>query len=714
MTSACRVATHVCTMAAMLALGAAPLRAQIPTNLRVDGLAGNPHVAAVSPTFCWDFSGPQTNWQIQVDDDPAFHVSVNREGAAPSVWFWDSGTESKGRQGSVRCAEMRQVSRRGTVSLPLDSRTEAVSWRIRIQSRGAWGPWVPSSLRINQPPMMPAGIAVSLEAREGTIAALPSAAPVSGVVRHVSILGDDDGDGTARSPWRTLARATKSLEPGDTLLVHGGTYEENLVISALSGHASGRPGRPIVLKAAEGEAPVLRAPASGSRIAMQIGQDARLSDWVFEGLTIGGAATQEGIVIGGARRVSVRGCRWEGDLGRAAAGIRIDQGSEDIRIEGCQFDQPLVSQIEINGASGVEIRASEFTAFDGGRAILARRGTAGLVIEGNRFRDARPGSAAVELAGAAPGTRVALNLFYRIGGNEASAVRAYRGPGLVLENNVFHAVDGSAVTLDEHAGHARISGNIVSGAGTGLAFRGGDSSVKGSSVDFNLFWSNGSDLDWGGSSRSLLAQAPSGNCLGGSGDPCDPLFTRAEAGDFRLLAGSPAIDAGDPFAPIPEGGGARRDIGRHERGASGDGAEAAFSLSDTTPRITWALDDLNRRFGVDDAQARFQLQIDSRPTFDGAGGAPLLDTGSVASPDEQYIVPSLRALAPGDYNVRIRQWDGQSSTPGVWSVPVRFRIVDAAASRARGAAIAGSTASGTVRTGSRSTLPAPTGVQVKP
>src|SRR4026207_1404935 len=160
MASACRVATHVCTSAAMLARGSAPLRAQIPTNLRVDGLAGNPHVAGSSPTFCWDFSGPQTNWQIQVDDDPGFHVSVNRAGADPSVWFWDSGTESKGRQGSLRCAEMRQVSRRGTVSLPLDARTESVYWRLRSQSGGAWGSWVPASLRINQPPMMPAGIVV--------------------------------------------------------------------------------------------------------------------------------------------------------------------------------------------------------------------------------------------------------------------------------------------------------------------------------------------------------------------------------------------------------------------------------------------------------------------------------------------------------------------------------------------------------------------------
>jgi len=230
-------------------------------------------------------------------------------------------------------------------------------------------------------------------------------------------------------------------------------------------------------------------------------------------------------------------------------------------------------------------------------------------------------------------------------------------------------------------------------------------------VDFNLFWSNGADLDWGGASRSLLAQAPSGNCLGGSGDPCDPLFVRAEAGDFRLLAGSPAIDAGDPFAPVPEGGGARRDIGRHELGAGGDAPQAGFTVADTTPRITWTLDDLNRRDGGDDAQARFQLQIDSRPTFDGAGGAPLLDTGSVASSDEQYIVPSLRVLAPGDYNIRVRQWDGQSATPGAWSVPVRFRIVDAVASR--GTAMTGSMAPGTLRSGSRSSLPSPTGVQVK-
>ncbi|QYM78618.1 right-handed parallel beta-helix repeat-containing protein [Horticoccus luteus] len=45
---------------------------------------------------------------------------------------------------------------------------------------------------------------------------------------HVSPHGADDAAGTAKMPWRTLARAGKTLAPGDKCLVHAGTYRETL------------------------------------------------------------------------------------------------------------------------------------------------------------------------------------------------------------------------------------------------------------------------------------------------------------------------------------------------------------------------------------------------------------------------------------------------------------------------------------------------------
>src|SRR5215218_9266780 len=43
--------------------------------------------------------------------------------------------------------------------------------------------------------------------------------------------GDDAGDGSAKTPWRTLAHALRRLKPGDTLYLRGGTYHEKVSLS---------------------------------------------------------------------------------------------------------------------------------------------------------------------------------------------------------------------------------------------------------------------------------------------------------------------------------------------------------------------------------------------------------------------------------------------------------------------------------------------------
>jgi hypothetical protein len=673
---------RVLAMAACCAWGGAPLFAQSAVNLRVDGAIGNDHVTGSTPTFCWDYAGPQSNWHIQVDDDAGFRPTARHAGSSvPSVWFWDSGSQAKGDLAAQRCAVMRQVVRPGTVSMGLDRRIGAIHWRVRLQTASGWGPWAASTLRVNQPPLMPSALSVAADPREGSGAVSVPGGP-AGTVWHVSAeKGDDAGAGDQAKPFRTLARAVAALAPGDTLLVHDGVYEENVVLPAPQGER-GEPGASIVVKAAPGEAPVLRAAASGSRVALEIGAGGGPA-WTVEGLTIGGAATQTGIVVSGAQGASIRDCRWEGTLAPSATGVRVEGDSRDITIAGCQFDQPMRRQVEIAGASHVALRGNEFSGFTG-PAVLVRGGATGVTLEGNILRDASPADAAVELAGGTTGTRIARNVFTRLGGGSRSAaLRVYRGGGLAVEHNVFHAVQGTALQVNEHAPYGIYRNNIVTASGQGLRFQGGGSSVTGSVVDFNIFSGNGADLDWGGASQALLDHAPAGNCLGGRGTACDPMFRDAAAGDFRLRDGSPARDAADPFSPVPEGGGLRADIGLHEAGSPGDrpgpqDLEPLFRVADRTPRFSWSLDDLDDRLvppGTAAKQARFQIQIDTRPGFDGAGGRPRIDSGAVSAAAEQYVLPSAHALAPGSWYVRVRQWDGSGTVPGAWSdPPVRFIV----------------------------------------
>jgi hypothetical protein len=76
----------------------------------------------------------------------------------------------------------------------------------------------------------------------------------AGSVRAVSPTGSDSNAGTESAPWRTIGKALSSLLPGDTLVVHGGTYVEHVAVSLKAGTAAS----PIVVRAAAGERPVVK------------------------------------------------------------------------------------------------------------------------------------------------------------------------------------------------------------------------------------------------------------------------------------------------------------------------------------------------------------------------------------------------------------------------------------------------------------------------
>lgn len=65
---------------------------------------------------------------------------------------------------------------------------------------------------------------------------------------HVAPDGDDAHPGTAEAPLRTINAAAQKAQPGDTIIVHGGTYREEVVPPR-----GGEEGKPITYLAAPGE-----------------------------------------------------------------------------------------------------------------------------------------------------------------------------------------------------------------------------------------------------------------------------------------------------------------------------------------------------------------------------------------------------------------------------------------------------------------------------
>ncbi len=97
---------------------------------------------------------------------------------------------------------------------------------------------------------------------------------------YVAPDGDDLNPGTIDRPWRTLSKAALELQPGDTLLIRGGEYREQLLAAR-----SGEPGAYITFKAYPGEQVVVRGNDATEQNGVFVPAKSYL---VFEGLTVRG------------------------------------------------------------------------------------------------------------------------------------------------------------------------------------------------------------------------------------------------------------------------------------------------------------------------------------------------------------------------------------------------------------------------------------------
>lgn len=143
-----------------------------------------------------------------------------------------------------------------------------------------------------------------------------SGAARSGTSYVVSPTGDDGAAGDDAAPWRTLRRSFGSLAAGDTLLVRGGRYDEDVRGVRL------RPGRRdarITVTAAPGERPELRGllwldrpswwTIRGLAVTWGGGKSdehlVKITDgvgWTFEANEVWGARSFAGVLIAGTRK----------------------------------------------------------------------------------------------------------------------------------------------------------------------------------------------------------------------------------------------------------------------------------------------------------------------------------------------------------------------------------------------------------------------------
>jgi RNA polymerase sigma factor (sigma-70 family) len=127
----------------------------------------------------------------------------------------------------------------------------------------------PAAVRPSAP-----GVVIRSREPSTTVSATPTARPAGGLgVQRADLYvapgGSDSGDGSAKKPYATIAKAVASVKPGQTIALRGGTYRPTAAINIdISGTAAKR----ITLTAYRGERPVIDAaavPANQSAITQR-------------------------------------------------------------------------------------------------------------------------------------------------------------------------------------------------------------------------------------------------------------------------------------------------------------------------------------------------------------------------------------------------------------------------------------------------------------
>ncbi|MBW2456545.1 MAG: right-handed parallel beta-helix repeat-containing protein [Deltaproteobacteria bacterium] len=299
----------------------------------------------------------------------------------------------------------------------------------------------------------------------GTTRAL-SVPASAGTAYHVAPGGDDNGAGTESAPFATVARGIQQAQPGDSVLVHAGTYHEEVDVTS-----GGSSGSPITLRAA-GDGP-----------AIMDGADPGLkspSAWSDAG---GGIYTASVVQT---RYVSVDGVRlWRYEnladlqslsLG-TAGGFFFDGSTVHVRLPGDAAPAGHEIQVSTLGralwleaAPHFVVQGMTFRCYGGetySQAIMVRDGSHNVWIVDNDFENVMPG---IWVKNDVDDLTVMDNRFSDVGlaefpwhevkaqgGMESGGLAIdgdYDGQGIVFLRNVVHdTFDGLNICGDQPMGH---------------------------------------------------------------------------------------------------------------------------------------------------------------------------------------------------------------------------------------------------------------------
>ena len=198
--------------------------------------------------------------------------------------------------------------------------------------------------------------------------------------------------------------------------------------------------------------------------------------------------------------------------------------------------------------SGVSIVAGTGSA--GGTAFSAKSG-AQVKLMRNVIRDSAAG---IALDGATTDVEIINNTFARNG----DGVRASNNAGVRVRNNAF-----------------------LGNTGTGMSYQSGAATQH---RTYNSYFANAADVRI---NNAIIAANGAGEIT------TNPAFNNADGNDFRTLAGSSLIDAGDPADSAPANAGGRADIGAEEFNLSGVYVKFSYTPTGANDGLQWGVTAFN-------------------------------------------------------------------------------------------------------------------------
>jgi MYXO-CTERM domain-containing protein len=400
------------------------------------------------------------------------------------------------------------------------------------------------------------------------------------------------------SPGDDVEAAINALEPGDELIVHGGTY--TLDESRFGIEVVGTEAMPIVIRAADGETPHFDRPNGSQNI-----WDIDNAEYVtIRGLEFSGGSA--GLRVSGARFFTVEDCHLH-DTGDVA--LRFNDGGaryEAVRLvgnhihhtnatgegmylgcndDGCQFFDGLIANNYIHHTNQATIEQ--------GDGIEIKEGSYNNVIRDNVIHDTNyPCILTYSVSGNGGPNIIERNALWNCGDHGIQSAQ-----DATIRNNIILSAGSDGIALQPHQGgspsnHVIVNNTIIDADGTGISVRSPSGSVV---IANNAIYTDGSTaISGGGGMVMVMGNVGTGDGVAEGDIATDFVMGHFDGGppiDVFPADGSALVGAGVAmYLPADDFNGTARagaaDVGAYAYAAGGNpGWAIAEGFRDSAPVI---------------------------------------------------------------------------------------------------------------------------------